>query len=236
MRLKRLIVSVLAFWMVIALVPRAADAGTLTLKVEDLGSGYTAVVNDLFGSGTVQLATSLGPNITLISAMGISKPVLPAAGGVYAQMFLDSFTLTTANAANIRITLWDSGFTGGIGTGPMTLSNTISGNVIAPAGSKLTSQSSIGVVPNSNGTYQSFTSSGIGTTFSGTEFASFEATGSYSLYTQVEMMFTGAGNISFHQDTFVPVPEPGTLILLSSGMFGLICTSRRLRFSLRDVA
>jgi len=234
---RKMIVGVLAFCMVAVLIPRSADAGTLSLKVEDVTSGAFAIVTDLFGSGAVQIATSLGPNITFISAMGISKPMLPVAVGVYSQMFLNSFTLTTANAANIRLTLSDSGFTGGIGTGPLTLWNTISGNFLAPVGSTLTAQSYGGsVVPNSNGTYQQYESYGLGTSFSGSTFTEFEATSSYSLYTVVEMAFTGAGNISFNQDTYIPipeggeglpVPEPGTLLLLSTGVFGLICSRRR---------
>jgi hypothetical protein len=242
---RKLVVGVLAFWMVAVLIPRSADAGTLSLRVDDLTSGAFAIVSDLFGSGAVQIATSLGPNITFISAMGISKPMLPAAQGVYSQMFLNSFTLTTANAANIRLTLSDSGFTGGIGSGPLTLWNTISGNFMAPLGSTLASHSYAGaVVPNSGGTSQSFQSFGLGTAFSGSAFSEFEATGSYSLFTVVEMAFSGAGNISFNQDTYVPipeggsglaVPEPGTLLLLSTGVFGLFC-SRRRRFSLDDAA
>ena len=242
---RRIIVGVLTFWMVAVLVPRSADAGTLSLRVDDLTSGAFAIVTDLFGSGAVQIGTSLGPDMTFISAMGISKPVLPAAEGVYAQMFLNSFTLTTANAASIRLTLSDSGFTGGIGAGPLTLWNTISGNFMAPLGSTLTSNSYAGaIVPNSGGTSQSFQSFGLGSAFSGSAFSDFEATGSYSRFTVVEMTFAGAGNISFNQDTYLPipeggsglaVPEPGTLLLLSTGVFGLIC-SRRRRFSLDAAA
>lgn len=248
MRLRRLMIGVLAFWMVAVAIPRSAEAGLL-LRVEDLGSGFVATVNDLFGSGAVNISTSLGPNITFISAMGISKPMLPAAAGIYSQMFLNSFTLTTARDTMVRISLLDSGFTGGIGAGPLTLWNTISGNLMAPVGSTLTARTHAfqgATLPTSGGISQQFTSFGVGTTFANSTFTEFEATGSYSMYTQVTMAFTGAGNISFNQDSYlpipeggaaiVPVPEPGTLVMLATGVFGLVCTSRRRRFSLGAAA
>ena len=132
---------------------------------------------------------------------------------------------------------------------------------IAPAGSTLSSQSwadttnsvpnlgsdqlfgslagnPIGSIPASSAATTpplAFTSGGSPISLNNTATAAFTNVGSYALFTQVLMNFTGAGNISFNQDMTVaqnsqlptPTPEPGSLMLIGTGVVALASRMRR---------
>jgi len=244
------------------LIPSSASASGFRLRVDDLSSGMGAVVtDDMFGDtqsgtpGIISLVLFGMGDISTSITMAVSKPVLPATAGVLADLYLQSFNVSSTGPAQVRLTLEDTGFTAGAGGLGAYLGTSIGGNIIAPAGTSVTTSSSAnysnlapnlgadtGATPTPEGTIgaitpvaadattapMTFTYNGSSTSFSGNSWTSFlDAGPTYSLFTSVLINFTGAGNVNFTQDTLVATPEPGSLMLFGTGLFGLAWVARR---------
>jgi hypothetical protein len=282
MQLRRMIVSVLAFWMVAMLLPTSASA-QFRLRVEDLATGQGVVITDGLGAdpfkdGTLLVHMSdsdIALSITTAQSSnngGIPTP-LP---GVLGELFLKSITLTTNGAANVAVTLEDTGFTAPANSSLQLTTQMVDATAGSPGfaaytGTTLTSQSWVnttpclgpgtcdpylgtdqvqgsivgnpmGLIPASSAATTpplAFTSAGSPISLNNTATAAFTNAGSYALFTQVLMNFTGAGNISFNQDMTValnsqlptPTPEPGSLMLIGTGIVALASRMRRGRLT-----
>jgi hypothetical protein len=228
-------------------------------EVGPSGVGTGVVVTDQFtgdGSlvpGFIHLAVgSLASNVTTSISLGISAPILPVAPDTLAHIVLQSFNVNATGATTVRITLEDTGFTNGLGQTGL-LQTTIGGNFAAPVGTTLTTQSwanasnyvpdlgpnqtvsgtlpAIGPLLGTATSPLSFTFNGDEPHFSDSTYSVFEMTGPtpYSLFTQVVITFTGAGSADFTQNTLVAAPEPGSLLLLGTGLVGVARMVRRRR-------
>jgi PEP-CTERM motif-containing protein len=281
MRLRRVMVFLVAFWVIGALNATNADA-QFRLRIEDLNS-YDAATNKI--NAVVITDDMLGDQIPGLGAMqfnlfgmaGVdasltiswSKPIVTGPSNALQSLFLNSVTMNSSGPANIRLTLEDTGYENGTGSFQLT-SHIIDGAFFetdpvagAAAGSTVSIQSWVntsntppdlglnsvdpttltamdalgpnvgtGTVPaqvlNLNDDFMTSPDATVG----------FNAVGPYSLWTQVTFNLTGGAQVNFNQDAFVTPgngetlppdgsPEPTSLILISTGLFGLAGARRR---------
>jgi len=126
MRLRRLIVSVLAFWMAMVILPAATFAGTLRLRAEVVGSPDRGIVvtDDNYAAGAGDLNAMLGallvgphelaPGISILFVNGTTKPILPATDLYAEQLSLNSLVVSNTNTGpmHVRLTLEDINYEG----------------------------------------------------------------------------------------------------------------------------
>ncbi len=120
MRLRHLMVSLVAFWIVGVLLPTQADA-QFRLRIEDPTTGYGVVVSDetmgdmatgqpgvimfgLFGLG--------GADTSITIAQGRQAPYDT---GVLGDLYLNSVTISSTGPAKLKLILEDTGYTNGSG-------------------------------------------------------------------------------------------------------------------------
>jgi hypothetical protein len=230
----------------------AAYADSFRLRIEDVISGAGAVITDNGAGdinplvGVITFSGSVPGGFTVNVTTGLSKPMI---GGItnIAEMDLNSVNVQTSGAGTLRITLEDTDFIAGA-NGTLAFLGGVGGTLSAPAGSTATFNTwvnpanlvpalgpdtspaaalgAIGGIPaGSIAAFGSGVTFGPGA-FSATGGAPFIKSGSYSLFSQSTLVFTGAGMVSFDLDTRV-VPEPSAMILLGMGLVGLAAWSRR---------
>lgn len=225
------------------------------LRLEDVATGKGVVISDngsgdtSSDSGVITFNGSLG-SFSVNVTTGLSKPAIGADSNNFAELDLNSVNISFSGAGTLLITLEDGGYTHGP-SGPLSVASLVGGTMTGQAGSSVSFQSwvngdnqlpalgpdqataavlpAIGSLPpaGSVAVFDSPVTFGPGA-FSVSGSQEFTKTGSYSLFSQAKIVFTGRGSVSFDQNTNV-VPEPITLVLLGSGLasMGLLGRKRK---------
>jgi hypothetical protein len=242
------IVGTLVITLLLTFCATDAQAATLRLRIESVDTGQGVVITDegagdpfIGVDGLVNFTGSLG-SFSINVTTGASQPLL---GGD--ELDLNSINLTLTGAGTLRISLEDSGFTFGGPSAAVAVS--VGGTLTAPAGSSVTfnawanpadlvpaygpdtagtvALSALGAIPAGSVLGGSFVF-GLGA-FAGQSSAHFMNSGPFSMFSQADIVFTGAGTVSFDLNVQQAVPEPATVLLLGAGLAAIAWRRRRAR-------
>jgi hypothetical protein len=231
-------------------------ADSFRLRIENTGLGQGTVITDNGPgdsnplTGVITFSGSLPGGFAVNVTTGLSKPMIGGTTNI-AEIDLNSVNVQTTGAGTLRITLEDTDFINGA-NGTLSFIGGVGGTLTATGGSSATFNAwvnpgdlvpalgpdtfpaaplgAIGGIPaGSIAAFGSGVTFGPGA-FSATGEAPFIKSGPYSLFSQANIVFTGAGVVSFDLDSQV-VPEPSSMILLGMGLIGVVAWGRRKVYS-----
>jgi len=230
---------------------RVDDLTGKGVVITDDGAGDEAP-----GLGLMSLnLTGVGGDATTSMTLAYSKPSVEDSSTLW-ELFLNSVTLVSTGPAHLTLTLEDRGYTG---SGALQLTSHILDSFFSSApGSTVQITSwvnpsndvpALGADQSTPGPLAAITgggglSTGTQTLLPGTDVAAdqsvtFAPSGPFSLFTQVvfDIVGTDGGVLSFNQDAKVTAapgaldgPEPASLMLIGSGLLGLLASRRRFSF------
>jgi hypothetical protein len=212
--------KILAALIAVLTVPVSANA-TLALKISD---GTTTITVEDGGSGDANSAVGA---VTYIGAIGnwYSNVSTGIVGGTNPSFVIDFNSINTSSSAGaLTLQFSETGLTlGGYGSIPM--SGGIGGTTTGTVSYALYADATNALFGHQQTVFSGGSLSGT-PSFSQDNSGSADLTGSFSLTQWVQIAHTGAGSTSFDFQVD-PIPEPGTLALLSLGLLGAGIVSRR---------
>lgn len=223
----------------VALVAPPSAKADFRMRLERIGGNGVVVTDQGTGDsnsdlGLITVISSLGGGATI--STGVSQPLaigLPE--NAYAGLDLNSMVLKSQGAGTYRLSLQATGYSEGP-NGPLSVIQDVGGtasgissmtfrswanasNLVQDYGADspmLGPLAAMGAVPVGSvaGTQLAFNSNGA---FSGSNAYGFTKSGLYSLFLEVEIVFTGSGTVSLDYSLLV-TPEPATIVAALSGL------------------
>lgn len=235
--LRKTVVAVLVIVGGLSSLAGRAQAGTLKLTISD--GVTTRTIQDggvydgdvwIMGVPTEGLLVAgFTTGDLYLSATGLSHPFVGSSA--ISTLHLDA-NFTARQAGTLTLTLEDSGFeVGAGGQGASHLISSLGGAFSAWGPGTESTITAVTRLINSDGfaTELSLGTLGMFGAFAASDYVDFLSSGPYSLFSQITINFTGEGTGSFNLDNSVSVPEPGTMLLLGTGLIGVARAVRRRR-------
>lgn len=210
---KVMAIALTALIVVLSLGAQAALAIPTLYLTDNMGATFTTIVDNGIGDinstlGAVTFSGAVG-NWSVNVTTGLTKPALGSAAAPILD--LNSIDVSSAAGGNLRIYFTESGFDAFSGFLESSVGGVTAGTV--------SFRTSVGTSVSQLGPFT-------GGAFSGSSIVGASFAPASSIWAYASIIHQSAGASSFNYE-IKGVPEPGTLLLLGSGLAGLGIFSRR---------